>query len=69
MPKIKLITSYRTWAAGEILETDKAKCEELVSLGRAEWVEKEEPKKKRGRKRTKEMKPARRKRTYKTKAK
>lgn len=56
MKKIKLLTSYRTWDEGEIVEMGDAKCEELIKLGRAKfWAE------------SKEMIPKRRKRAYKTK--
>jgi len=65
MPKVKLISSYLDNPAGTIYETDFEKCQQLVDLGRAEWVEKKKPEKKK----TKEMKPARKKRTYKTKTK
>ncbi len=68
MKLIKLIGHYRTWKDGEVLEMGESKCEELVGLGRAEYVEEEKPKRKYvRRKKTKEMKPARKKRGYKTK--
>lgn len=41
MAKVKLLTSYLNQKAGEILETDQIKCQELVNLGRAEWIENE----------------------------
>lgn len=39
MKKIKLITSYLNWKAGEVIEQDDQKSKELVSLKRAEYVD------------------------------
>ena len=76
--KIKLLTPYRDYKEGQEIESvDITKCKELVSLGRATWIEepkaekkprkKAAPKKGRPKKaKDKEMKP-RKKRGYKTK--
>lgn len=37
MPLIKLITSYLDYPAGKEIDQDKEKCDQLVSLGRAEY--------------------------------
>lgn len=44
MPLIKLITSYLDFPAGKEISQDSEKCEQLVNLGRAEYVKKEEKK-------------------------
>lgn len=59
MPKIKLIKQYRTIMPGIIFEETQEKCDELVRLGLGEIVK--------SGKKTKEMKPAKKKRGYKTK--
>ncbi len=71
--KIKLLTDYRSYKTGEEIESiDITKCKELVSIDRAVWIEEpheEKPVKRRIqlKRKTKVMKPKRRKRGYLTK--
>ena len=39
MPRIQLLTSYRDKQKGEIIEMGHSKCEELISLGRAKYIQ------------------------------
>jgi len=39
MPRIELLTSYREHKKGEIVEMPHTKCDELISLGRAKYIQ------------------------------